>query len=321
MTINIVCPHVWALFQSHSQAIPNPSLIFLLWIAQKTFASHTLIFFIILVETMTDKHRFSLRLPSLLLLLALDPASWMGSAQAQAQPPYQNQPIPNPFAAQARLPGAATGPIPNPFAAGGGTGGGTGGTSAGSGTAPAPIPNPFSGGGGTGGTGAGTGGAGSGAPGPIPNPFAGGSTGTGTGTGAGTGTGTGTGAGSVTGGVTGNTAVCPGDDGKTHFTPTGLFFKIQCGRLHGTKVIQRSGAQSLQECIDKCGDEPTCKSVAFQAFQCALISETGASVAENERNMASSYAYQVDPPTQPAKDEDLVACSTTCPSGKLPRIS
>jgi hypothetical protein len=46
------------------------------------------------------------------------------------------------------------------------------------------------------------------------------------------------------------------------------------------------------------------------------MADTGALVAENERNMAASYAYQVDPPTQPAKDEELVVCSTTCPSGK-----
>lgn len=251
----------------------------------------------VLLNMMADRHRFSMKLPCLLLLLALDPASWVMTAHAQVQQPYQNQPIPNPFAAgnQARLPGGGTG----------GTGTGAGGTGATGG----PIPNPYSGGG-TGGTGTGTGGVG---------------TGTG-GTGSGTGSGTGGAPAQIPNPFvspqpvqqgTGNTAVCPVDYGKTYFTPTGIFFKIQCGRLHGTQVIQRSGARSLQECIDKCGDEPACKSVTFQAFQCVLMSKTGASVAENERNMAASYAYQVDPSTQPAKDEELVACSTTCPSGKL----
>jgi PAN domain len=114
-------------------------------------------------------------------------------------------------------------------------------------------------------------------------------------------------------------SLCPHNDLRTYSTPTGTFFMIQCGRKHLTPVIQRTTAKSLRDCADKCGEEPTCKSVSFHLTGdavCTLFSGTGASTTDAEKDNLYNYAFVIDPPTEDVKDEELVACSTTCPSGK-----
>jgi hypothetical protein len=114
-----------------------------------------------------------------------------------------------------------------------------------------------------------------------------------------------------------NVAVCPTSDNNVYFTTDGTFFKIQCGRQHGTATIQTTTAQSFQQCIDKCGQEPTCNSVNYVTASsgCSLLSSTGAAT-DSEASATQNYAYKIDPPTQPAMNENLVACSTSCPSGQ-----
>ena len=123
----------------------------------------------------------------------------------------------------------------------------------------------------------------------------------------------------------GNQADCPGADGHTYYTPNGVFFTIQCFRHHWTSTTKLTTASSLEECLDICSKEPTCKSAIYHLIddsQCALLSGTGESTADSEKCPNHHYAYEIDPPTQPAKDEYLVACSTSCPTGTCsPRYS
>lgn len=111
-------------------------------------------------------------------------------------------------------------------------------------------------------------------------------------------------------------AVCPTSNGVYH-TVDGTFFKIQCGYHHGTTAVQITTAPSLQKCIDMCSQESSCKSVNYipSSLGCTLISSTGATTV-SEASAGQDYAYKIAPPNQPARDESLVACSTTCPSGK-----
>ncbi|KAG9233630.1 GLEYA domain-containing protein, partial [Amylocarpus encephaloides] len=112
-----------------------------------------------------------------------------------------------------------------------------------------------------------------------------------------------------------NVAVCPTSDNNVYFTTDGTFFKIQCAHHHGTTTIQVTTAKSFQECIDKCSQETACNSVNYvpASSLCSLLSSTGAATV-SEASPAQNYAYKVDPPTRPAKDENLVVCSTSCPS-------
>ncbi|OBT66381.1 hypothetical protein VE03_04886 [Pseudogymnoascus sp. 23342-1-I1] len=112
-----------------------------------------------------------------------------------------------------------------------------------------------------------------------------------------------------------NVAVCPTSNNGVYHTQDGTFFKIQCGYHHGTTAIQITTAPSLQKCIDKCSQENTCNSVNYvpTSLSCTLLSSTGAATV-SEASAGQDYAYKIDPPTQPASDEMLVACSTTCPS-------
>lgn len=113
-----------------------------------------------------------------------------------------------------------------------------------------------------------------------------------------------------------NVAVCPTRDNNVYFTTDGTFFKIQCAHRRGTTTIQITTAQSFQQCIDKCGQESTCNSVNYvpASSQCSLLSSTGAATV-SEASANQHYAYKVDPPTQLSRDENLVVCSTSCPSG------
>lgn len=114
-----------------------------------------------------------------------------------------------------------------------------------------------------------------------------------------------------------NVAVCPTSDNSVYYTLDGTFFKIQCAHHHGTTTVQVTTASSLQKCIDKCSQENACNSVNYvpTSLGCTLLSSTGAATV-SEASAGHNYAYKIDPPTQLAKDENLVACSTSCPSGK-----
>jgi hypothetical protein len=114
-----------------------------------------------------------------------------------------------------------------------------------------------------------------------------------------------------------NVAVCPTSDNSVYYTPDGTFFKIQCAHHHGTATVQITTASSFQICIDKCSQENACNSVNYvpTSLGCTLLSSTGAATV-SEASAGQNYAYKVNPPTQSAKDENLVACSTSCPSGK-----
>lgn len=114
-----------------------------------------------------------------------------------------------------------------------------------------------------------------------------------------------------------NVAVCPTSDNSVYYTLDGTFFKIQCAHHHGTTTVQITTASSFQICIDKCSQENACNSVNYvpTSLGCTLLSSTGAATV-SEASAGQNYAYKIDPPTQPAKDENLVACSTSCPSGK-----
>lgn len=115
----------------------------------------------------------------------------------------------------------------------------------------------------------------------------------------------------------GNAADCPASNNETYYTSNGVFFVVLCTKHNWNTVISMEPAASLQECIDKCGREPTCKSVNYQFtsdYECFLQSDQSALVDDCPNH---HYAYQIDPPTQPAPDEDLIVCSTSCPTGML----
>ncbi|KAH8817375.1 hypothetical protein F5884DRAFT_779178 [Xylogone sp. PMI_703] len=114
--------------------------------------------------------------------------------------------------------------------------------------------------------------------------------------------------------VDNNIAVCPTSHNNVYFTSDGTFFKIQCSHHRKATAIQITTAQSFQECIDKCGQETVCNGINYipTNSRCTLLS-TGAS-ADSEAVTDEHNAYKVDPPTQHAKDENLVVCSTSCPS-------
>ncbi|KFY41684.1 hypothetical protein V495_04833 [Pseudogymnoascus sp. VKM F-4514 (FW-929)] len=121
-----------------------------------------------------------------------------------------------------------------------------------------------------------------------------------------------------------NVAVCPTSDNSVYYTSDGTFFKIQCNHHLWTTTIQTTTAPTFQECIDKCSQENTCNSVNYDAPNgrgCSLLSSTGAAIASDIACPNHHYAYKIDPPTQPAKDEMLVACSTSCPSANGLRYS
>ena len=115
----------------------------------------------------------------------------------------------------------------------------------------------------------------------------------------------------------GNAAACPASNNETYYTSNGIFFVVLCTQHNWGAVYSNVPAASLQECIDKCGHDPTCKSVNYQFtsdYECSLQSDLGGSAVDCPNH---HFAYQIDPPTQPAPDEDLIACSTSCPTGML----
>ena len=82
--------------------------------------------------------------------------------------------------------------------------------------------------------------------------------------------------------------------------------------------MQSTIATFLRECINECGEELTCKSVTFRSAapdECNLQSDPDAATAA-EPDPNHHYAYVVDPPIQPAINEDTVTCSTKCPTGE-----
>lgn len=113
-------------------------------------------------------------------------------------------------------------------------------------------------------------------------------------------------------------AVCPDANNNTYYTDTGIFYNVQCDRRQLTRTIQTVAAESLPQCIEKCADEPACKSVNYYRVrekECTLLSDAGASITDMELRSDYSHAYEVDPPVQAQDNEPIVPCSTSCPAG------
>jgi hypothetical protein len=113
------------------------------------------------------------------------------------------------------------------------------------------------------------------------------------------------------------TYLCPSQDGKDYVTKDGEYFRVRCGRRPTTSALKTVKANTLKECIDICGEEVKCRSVifAFVIHECVLQSK-GREATDADKTSTTNYAFLVDPPTSPAKNEKLIACSTTCPYGK-----
>ena len=62
----------------------------------------------------------------------------------------------------------------------------------------------------------------------------------------------------------GTNAVYPDSDETIYCTPNGVAFRIQCLRHYQISAIKTTSASGIQECIDQCSLDPTCKSVSYR---------------------------------------------------------
>jgi hypothetical protein len=113
------------------------------------------------------------------------------------------------------------------------------------------------------------------------------------------------------------TSLCPTYDGKDYVTKDSEYFRVRCSRRPSTSAIRTTKAASLKDCIDMCGEELKCRSVLYNyAIDECVLQSTGRDASDADKSSTTNYAFLVHPPTYPAKDEKLIACSTTCPYGK-----
>lgn len=125
-------------------------------------------------------------------------------------------------------------------------------------------------------------------------------------------------------GAYGNEQICVNYtvDSPYH-TSHGVFYVIECLRGHwDMEPLGLFGhAESEAVCLEYCDERLECQGAcyAYDTFDvnCFLLSK--APGPSNYFSLRGSYIYRIDPPTQPTPDEDLVACSTTCPSCEPPR--
>jgi len=113
-----------------------------------------------------------------------------------------------------------------------------------------------------------------------------------------------------------NAAVCPDADLKAYETEDGYFYVVQCSRKRlSSTPIQTVTATSLQNCIDKCGAEPTCNSVNYRIDNRDCILQTESDVANQSADVAQThhYAVKIDPPTQKSPNKVVERCATKCP--------
>lgn len=109
------------------------------------------------------------------------------------------------------------------------------------------------------------------------------------------------------------------DPAKNFLTSHGVFYNIDCYRTHlGVPRLRYiDDLENFEACLEACDLSPKCGSVSWHwswpGSRCGLCE--GSEPASYDYDQLS-WAYRVDPPTEPTQDEDLVACSTKCPSCK-----
>lgn len=111
---------------------------------------------------------------------------------------------------------------------------------------------------------------------------------------------------------------CPDTSGGPYVTKNGVFYAVQCEHHYWTTTLSTTTAASLSDCMDKCSLDPLCKAVNYHLIEnddCSLMGDASKPT-DSTKCVNHHYAYQVDPPTIVGKDEELVACSTSCPTCK-----
>ncbi|OJJ42205.1 hypothetical protein ASPZODRAFT_170319 [Penicilliopsis zonata CBS 506.65] len=112
---------------------------------------------------------------------------------------------------------------------------------------------------------------------------------------------------------------CPGDYGKLVQADDGGFFRLQCCTHQPSgisSVGSASNVASYNECLSLCLSDayPLCDSVTYDIHKnCGMYQNGGFSTVPCG-NTEHDWLYYIDPPPQPAPNDQTVLCSTECPT-------